>query len=86
MDNQLRIEDIRHAVRAHLAARPGLAQLPATIRRGINREITEPTEREVKDALIFLTGLKQVEPVTDSLGATQYYQITATGTLAHERS
>lgn len=84
--DQTRREECRFAVRSHLAARPGIAQKAETIRAGINLE-HDFTLREVGDALEFLRSLNppQVLAETAPLGATQYYEITAAGTLAHER-
>ncbi len=82
---QLRKEETRRAVRRHLVERPAMAQLPRTIRRSLTREIQGITDDEVTDACIFLESLRQVEKLTEHLGATKYYRATATGTLAHER-
>ena len=81
------IEDIaqfRRAVRAHLADRPAVAQSPATIHRAVGPE-HGASVGQVAEACIFLTSLGDFRELTDPLGgSTRRYQITATGTIAHE--
>ena len=84
ISNQEHREETRLAVRAHLVARPMVAPTAAAIHRGIARD-TGATLPEVEAALLFLVSLGQVSAVTMPLGATKGYQITAAGTLAHER-
>jgi len=83
---QERREEARHAVRSYLAERPSIAAHPADIRRRLNAgHANDFAPEEVSYALGFLVGLRQVECVPDSLGATLYYRITSEGILAHER-
>jgi len=77
---QHRREEVRREARAYLAERQGLAFAAASIARAIRAE-----PEETKQALTFLVGLGQVAPTADALGATQYFQATAAGVLAHER-
>lgn len=83
-DDQTRREDIRYAVRDYLAARPTIAQSVPTIRRRIE---VEASGNEVKAALEFWQSLEppQVSYEYSTAGSTQYWKITAAGTLAHER-
>lgn len=85
--DQLRKEDIRKAVRAHLNDRIGTALSEASIQRGVRSE-WNTDEREVKAALSYLTSTEpqQVNALPDGDGATLYYRITASGVKAHERS
>ena len=82
--NQERREECRREVRRYLAERPSLAFRAETIRRNLAREFVFTAE-EVRDALAFFVSAKQVEIEPDGLGATDYFKITAAGTLAHER-
>ena len=82
---QLRREEIRRAVRAHLVERPGLSQGPSTIRLSLRHTILNVTIDEVNAAITFLVSLRHLEVVKEPLGATEYFRATAEGTLAHER-
>jgi len=84
MNTQEKREDCRREVRRYLADRPSLAFRTETIRRNVDREF-DFTLDEVRDALAFLASAKQVEIEPESLGATEYFKITAAGILAHER-
>lgn len=84
--DQLRREDIRRAVRSYLADRPAVALSPTTIARGLRAEWPDITLTEVSAALQFFVSAKQIEELTESIGSSKYYKITAEGTLAHERS
>lgn len=76
---------LRRAVRAHLADRPAVAQSAETIHRHVGPQFSA-TLQHVKDAARFLTGLRQLEAIHDSLGgSTLYYRATPEGILAHER-
>jgi len=81
---QQRREECRREVRTYLAERPSLAMRRAAIVRGV-REAGAFAEAEVEAALVFLSGLQQVKPRHAEIGATVSWQITAVGTLAHER-
>lgn len=82
---QERREDCRRGVRTFLAERQAVTHRLSAIRRGVNREGNDFTEREITDALVFLAGEKHVEITPDPDGATLYYQATSAGVLAHER-
>lgn len=84
---QLRREECRQAVRAYLANRPVVAMRVAAITRGL-RDEGAFSEDEVEQALAFLASLSppQVAARSAPLGASQSWQITAAGTLAHERN
>ena len=84
MNDQEKREDARREVRRYLADRPSLAFRSETIRRYLAREWAF-TPEEVRNALAFLVSAHQVEIEPESLGATEYFKVTATGTLAHER-
>lgn len=88
MRTQPQREELRYAVREILANAASVALTPAMIHRRVIRSRAldfEPELSEVADALGFLDSLGQVKFSPDPLGATPYYQITAEGTLAHER-
>lgn len=84
-DNQERREECRREVRRHLYERASVAQSVGAIRRGLAADF-DFTEAEVRAALLLLKDLGQVKAEPASLGATLYFQITATGTLEHERA
>jgi hypothetical protein len=84
MNDQERREDCRHEVRRYLADRSSLAFRADTIQHYLDRE-WKFTIAEVRDALAFLVSAKQAEIEPEPCGATEYFKITATGTLAHER-
>jgi hypothetical protein len=83
-DTQQDREDLRRAVRAHLAQRPGIAQCAATLQSRVRRECP-CNVAQVTAAAKFLVALGHLAETPDSLGATPYYQATAAGILAHER-
>jgi len=83
--DQQRREEARHEVRRYLAERAGLAFSAETIGRKLRREF-EFTDEEIRAAVVFLVSARQVEIEPDDLGATEFYRITAAGTLAHERN
>jgi hypothetical protein len=80
-----RNEEVRYAVRQYLAERPSIAQMVSTIRQRLAME-NDFTYAEVQAALDFLVSLEQVKLTVSKLGSSKYYQITAAGTLAHERN
>ena len=83
-----RAEECRHEVRHHLATCSTVARDVAAIRRAVNKYGNDYNDAEVLAALTFLANLDpaQVKVIPDELGGTNYYQITAAGTLADERS
>lgn len=83
---QTDLEELRHAVRAYLYARPGAAMTADAIRHGLSIRGHKYEVSQVTNAALFLRGLDQVDEIRDELGATPHYQITATGQLAHERA
>lgn len=76
--------ELRELVREHLADRPRLALAAEDLHRPLSRKI-HCTIPEIEDALALLVSLQQVETVIPKLGSVKFYQITAAGTLAHER-
>jgi hypothetical protein len=83
MDPQAK-EEFRRAVRAYLAERPSLAFNENVIQRHVTREVP-CTAPEVLAACDFLKDLGHIKEVPNSMGSLRYFQITAQGTLAHER-
>ncbi len=83
-ENQQRREDCRREVRRYLAERPMLSMRAQAIEHMLERDFGFTLD-EVRAALVFLVSAKQVEVEPDQLGATDYFKITAAGTLAHER-
>lgn len=77
-------EELRELVRAHLAERPRIALSAQDLHRPISRKI-HCTIPEIEDALELLLGLGQMTRKIAKLGSTKFYQISAQGTLAHER-
>lgn len=82
---QQRREECRRETRGYLAIRAALSFEPSAIRRRLNMEGNDFTVQEVFDALMFLVSAKHVDIQRDPDGATQFYRITAEGTLAYER-
>ena len=85
---QIDLEELRHAVRTYLYARPSAAMSADAIRHGLSLKGHKYEVDEVTNAALFLSSLDpaQVRQIHDQLGATPHYQITAAGQLAHERS
>lgn len=79
-------EEIRHAVRTYLYDRQRAAQTAATITRNLVREGNQCDLEDVEVALAFLASKGQVESAPDDLGSTEYFKLSATGILDHERS
>ncbi len=77
-------EELRRLVLGWLAQRAALAFNVSSVQRGVSREMAA-TEPEVLEALLFLESQTLLQIVPNSLGATRYFQITATGTLVYER-
>jgi hypothetical protein len=73
---------------AYLAQRPRLAYAPATIRQRLRDDLqTDYTPEEIDDALAFLVGAGEARLERQARhGVTRYYQATAEGILAYERS
>ena len=84
IQDQERKEECRLEVRRYLAERPALAFAATTIHRSLYREF-DFTLQEVIDGLVFWVSAKQAQITPCEAGATEYFQITAAGTLAHER-
>lgn len=83
---QFRREECRTAVLGYLAERPAVAHHANTIRRSLNANYQgDWTEQEITDALAFQVSAEHVTEVPHPLGATKFYQITADGTIIHER-
>lgn len=80
-----RREDCRHEVLRYLAERPSLAFRASTIAQKLHRE-NHFTIDEINDALVFLVDSKHAKVDTDSMGSTEFFQITSAGMLAHERA
>lgn len=81
-------EALRRAAFEILATRPGVALPLIGVRRRIEsgRMVDFPfSDPELRGALSLLSGLGHCEITHDALGATEYFQATATGTLAFER-
>lgn len=82
-------EQLRHAAREVLAARPGASLDLRGIRRRIDKDKLVDFKFEDADlraALSFLLGLEHISTTRDSLGATEYFQATTAGILAFERN
>lgn len=83
---QFRREECRAAVLEYLADRPAVAHHANTVRRSLNANYRgDWTEEEVAAALAFLVSAGHASEVTHPQGATRFHQVTAAGTLAHER-
>jgi hypothetical protein len=83
-----RAEFARQAVLAFLAARNAISFDAAVIRQRVtaSRHLDfNPTDEEIAAALAFLRGREWVSVTRSGFGATQFYQATSAGVLAHER-
>lgn len=78
-------EDCRREVLNYLANRPAVALSRDSIRRGLKNE-GDFEDSEILHACSFLVSLDFIKSEPASMGATLYYQITAEGTLHHERN
>jgi hypothetical protein len=78
-------EECRREVLNYLAERPAVALSRDSIRRGLKREWGYE-DAEILHACEFLVSLDLLTSRHGELGATRYYQITAKGTLHHERN
>jgi hypothetical protein len=78
-------EECRREVLNYLANRPAVALSRDTIRRGLAREF-DFEDAEILHACAFLVSRGFASEKHADLGATRYYQISADGTLAHERA
>lgn len=88
MTEQQRRESLRTELLAYLADRPANAFDPETLlQRLIKTNVLEftPTIEDLAGALAFLRGAELVSVTPHGLGATNFYQVTSTGVLAHER-
>lgn len=77
-------EEFRRLVRKHLAERPAVALNARSIHAAVSREL-RCTLPEVEDACQLFQGLGHFHQLHNSFGSVKYFQITAHGTLAHER-
>ncbi len=81
-------EELRHAVREFLACRPMCAFTAWQAAKMMARRSTLDfalEEADIAEAFVFLENLTQATKLTDDLGSTVAYQITAQGVLAFER-
>lgn len=86
--SQTEREELRYALRELMVATSSVALTAEMIKRRLNLDrmlLFEFSDRDLLEALGLLKGLGQLSATPDGLGATLYYQITATGVLAHER-
>jgi hypothetical protein len=79
---QMKREESRREVLAYVAERAGVALSANQIKRGLRDRFTLA---DVCAAIGFLVSKGFVKQEPDPMGATLYFQITADGTLAHER-
>lgn len=77
-------EDLRRFVLGFLAKRSACAFNCVSVQNTVRRDMP-CTEDEVEETLQFLKSLGFVEEVPNKMGSRRYYQISAAGTLAHER-
>lgn len=88
MKEQIDREMLRKVLLKFLAERFRLAFAPAQIASLISRRGMLDFEIDVEDieqALVIVTGLGLVEEMTEELGSTKYYKITAKGVIENER-
>lgn len=81
-------EELRYAVREQLVAASTVALNAEMLHRRVLRARVidfDFIQRDVQEALAFLTSLGQAKDQPAALGATLYYQATAAGVLAQER-
>jgi hypothetical protein len=85
---QERRTQARGDVLAYLAQRPRLSYAPTTIRKRLTEDLqTNYALDEIDDALAFLVGAGEAQMERqDRHGVTKFYQATAAGILAYERS
>lgn len=82
-----RNEELRSDVLAFLAVRQATSHKADTIRRRLNQDGQASYEPyELDSALTFLESLGYARFTRSPMGASIYWQATAEGTLAHERS
>ncbi len=86
LDPELR-EEIRHAVRRYLAARPRAACSLDMIQHGLRLKGIQATESDLEDELTYWTDLTpaQVRLVRAPHASAKTWQITPEGRLAHDR-
>lgn len=85
---QIDREMLRKVLLKFLAERFRLAFAPSQIASLIGRRGMIDFEIDVEDieqALVVVMGLGLVEEVTEEMGATKYYKITAKGVIENER-
>lgn len=78
-------EEHRYQVLKYLYERAGLALARGQIGSGLARDGLDLGDAEVDVALQFLVSAKLVQEHTAKLGSSKRFQITAEGSLAHER-
>ena len=85
---QARRTQARGDVLAYLAQRPRLSYAPSVIAKRLRQDLqTDYTDDELDDALAFLVDAGEVRlERQDRHGVVRYYQATAAGILAYERS
>ncbi len=85
--NSTDAEQLRHALLEALNARAGVALPARGLRRRVETELAfKITDEEVQAALVFLKDKELVTFDYDALGGTQWWRITAAGTLFIERA
>jgi hypothetical protein len=77
-------EELRRLIRKFYAERPATAHGCTAVQFAVARE-ARCTIPEVEAACAFLLDLGQLRDVPNNLGSQKYFQISAQGTLAHER-
>jgi Fe2+ or Zn2+ uptake regulation protein len=79
-------EELRHAVLEVVYARPGPVLTARAISRVVQRAVSFTVDEEdIRAELQFLKNAGYVESVRDDLGSTEYWKVTAAGTLFYER-
>ena len=85
MINAQEREECREAALEYLAARPAIAQRAETIWRRLKKENPSYSLDDVKAALEFLCEKKLLKKMTEELGSSIFYQVSADGQLYVER-
>jgi hypothetical protein len=85
---QIDREMLRKVLLKFLAERFRLAFAPAQIASLMTRRAMidfEIDSEDVEQSLVIVMGLNLVEEITEEMGATKYYKITAKGVIENER-
>ena len=82
--NSQQKEELRRLILRFLAERAALSYNSASVQRGVSREMAH-TIPEAAEALELLLDLGFLKIIPNTFGASKYYKISATGTLAYER-